>query len=71
MVCNDLGVNGGLEDCTAVFQLSAQLRRIDQVSVVGQSQGTLHIIEYQRLRVLSCAASRSRVTHMSHTNVSM
>ena len=71
MVRNDLRINGSLENSAAVLQLSSQFRRIDQVSVVGQRQSTLYIVEYQRLGVLPGTASRSGVTHMSHTNISM
>mgnify|MGYP000825332424 CR=1 FL=1 len=53
MISNDLGINGGLENSTGILQFSSKLRSIDQVTVMGQSQSTLYIIQYQRLCILS------------------
>lgn len=41
MISNHLGINGGLENSTGILQFSSKLRRIDQVTVMGQSQSTL------------------------------
>ena len=69
MISNDLGINGGLENSTGILQFSSKLRRIDQVTVMGQSQSTLYIIQYQRLCILSGGSSRCRIADMSHTDV--
>ena len=46
-----------------------QLRCIDQVSVVGQRQSTLYIVEYQRLGVLSGTAARRGIAGMSYADI--
>ena len=69
MVCDHLRVDRGLEDRTCVFQVMAELRRIDQVSIVRQRKRALHIVQHQRLGILPRGSPRRRVAHMSHANI--
>ena len=69
MVCDNLRVNGGLEDRTCILQIVTQFIGIDQVSVVCQRQCTFDIVQYQRLRIFSGGSSGSRITHMSYADV--
>ena len=71
VVGDHLGVNGGLENGSGVLQLLPQLGRVHQIAVVGQPQGALHVVEHQRLGVLTGAAARSGVAHVAHPDISV
>ena len=49
----------------------AQLRRIDQVAVVGQTQGSFYIIEHQGLRVFPGTAAGRGIPHMAHADIAL
>ena len=69
VVGNNLRVNGSLENSPCVLQLMAQLRRIDQVAVVGQPQDSFYIIKHQRLCIFPCAAAGRGIPHMAYADI--
>gem|GEM_PF-1639353 len=69
MVGNDLRVNGRLENSSCILQIMSEFRRIDQVTVVRESQGSLDIIEHQRLCVFSGRRTGCRIAHMPHADI--
>ena len=69
MIGNHFRINGGLENSTCIFQFPAQLRRIDQIAVMGKSQGSFHIIQYKRLGIFPGGAAGGRIPHMPDSNI--
>ena len=56
----------------AVFlQMIPQFLGVDQVSVVGQSQSSLYIVQHQRLGVDQSGGSCGGVPHMSDSQIAM
>ena len=71
MIGNDLRINGGLENSPGIFQFMAQLGRVYQISIVGQSQSAFYIVKNQRLGIFPGAAPCCGVSHMAHPDVAM
>ncbi len=69
MICDHLGVDRRLEDCTIMCELSSKLRCIDKIPVMCQSKGTLDIIQYKRLCILSGTRTGCRISYMSNTDI--
>ena len=69
MVGDDFRVNRCLEDGACPRKLPLQLRRIDQVSVVGKRQRPLDVVEHQRLRILDGALPGCRIPDMPDTDI--
>ena len=71
MVCNNLWINGRLENSTCIFQISAKLCRIDQITIMCQRQSTFHIVQYQRLCILTGRSTCCWISGMTYTNISV
>ena len=70
MICNHLGVDRRLEDCTIMCEFSPKLRCIDEITVMCQSKGTLDIIQYKRLCILSGTRAGCLISYMANTDIS-
>ena len=66
---DQLRIDGGLKNGSRIFQLPAKLRRVHQISVMRKPQRSLHVVQHQRLRVFSGAASRRGIPHVSHADI--
>ena len=71
MISNNLRVNGGLENCSAVLQFPAKLRCIDQITVMCDCQRTFDIVQNQRLCIFTGTAACGRITGMTHSDIPM
>ena len=68
-VCDNLRVVGGVEQRARIFQLFAQLVRVEDIAVVGNSQRTFHVGDEKRLGVFTRVASYGGIAHVAYRNV--
>ena len=61
---DDFAVVGTLEDRAFVLESRTNLCSVDEISVVGDSDGAVGIVHGQRLGVLQNGIARGRVAHV-------
>ena len=69
-VGNNFRVNGGVENCTSVFHLLAQLHGVDQISVVCKGKRAFQIIQDERLCIFHGGGTSGGVSDMTDADIS-